>query len=74
VQVSVAQEASPAVDEDEDVGDEDLCLTHNKITSIIGVEEGLGVESLQGAGSIAAETSIANREVRISCCTWCCCR
>lgn len=38
-------------------------LFHNKITSIIGIEEGLGVESLQGAGKIAAETSIANRQI-----------
>ena len=52
------------VDEDEDERDDDEKLEfHNKIISIIGKEEGLGVESLQGAGKIAAETSIANREI-----------
>jgi len=65
--VMVPKTGAAAVDEDEDEGDEEEKLTyHNKITSIIGVsgaEEGLGVESLQGAGKIAAETSIANREI-----------
>ena len=65
--VMVPKTGPAAVDEDEDEGDEEEKLTyHNKITSIIGVagaEEGLGVESLQGAGRIAAETSIANREI-----------
>ena len=52
-------------DEDEDERDEDEknVKFHNKIVSIIGSEEGLGVESLQGAGKIAAETSIANRAI-----------
>ena len=61
--VPVPQTASYE-DEDEDERDEaERCAFHNKIVSIIGVEDGLGVESLQGAGKIAAETSIANREV-----------
>ena len=56
----------PSYDEDEDEDederdDDDKVQFHNKIISIIGFEEGLGVESLQGAGKIAAETSIANR-------------
>ena len=50
-------------DEDEDLPEEEMVEFHNKIVSIIGTEEGLGVESLQGAGKIAAETSIANRAV-----------
>jgi len=54
-------------DEDEDEPDpEDKLTHHNKLVCIIGVEgkeEGLGVESLQGAGRIAAETSIANRQI-----------
>mmetsp|Transcript_32468 Transcript_32468/g.74377 ORF Transcript_32468/g.74377 Transcript_32468/m.74377 type:complete len:2019 (-) Transcript_32468:454-6510(-) len=63
--VSVSRSPSGGADDDDD-GDESMdeeVLTHNKITSIVGVEEGLGVESLQGAGKIAAETSIANREI-----------
>lgn len=36
---------------------------HNKIVAVIGAEDGLGVESLQGASKIAAETSHANREI-----------
>merc|ERR1719353_1444166 len=52
------------MDEDEDEPEPDELLTyHNKIVSIIGKEEGLGVESLQGAGKIAAETSVANRAI-----------
>ena len=51
-------------DEDEDErDDEEKVQFHNRIVAIIGAEEGLGVESLQGAGKIAAETSIANREI-----------
>ena len=38
---------------------EEMHQHHNKLKSIIGTEQGLGVESLQGAGKIAAETSIA---------------
>mmetsp|Transcript_29227 Transcript_29227/g.75274 ORF Transcript_29227/g.75274 Transcript_29227/m.75274 type:complete len:927 (-) Transcript_29227:436-3216(-) len=56
--------ALPVAGDDDDERDADELLEyHNKIVSIIGVEEGLGVESLQGAGKIAAETSIANRSV-----------
>ena len=49
------------VEEDDDA--EEMPATHNKITAVIGVEDGLGVESLQGAARIAAETSVANREI-----------
>ena len=34
-----------------------------KITDIIGEEEGLGVENLQGSGMIARETSLAYNEI-----------
>ena len=34
-----------------------------KITSIIGAEDGLGVENLRGSGMIAGETSQAYNEV-----------
>jgi len=56
---------APPSDEDEDEAEEPPVRFHNKITAIIGKEEegGLGVESLQMAGAIAAETSIANREI-----------
>ena len=50
-------------DEDEESEPEERLQFHNKIVSIIGLEEGLGVESLPGAGKIAAETSIANRAI-----------
>lgn len=62
---------APAVDAaDEDEAEEPPVRTHNKIVAIIGTEDGLGVESLQGAGAIAAETSIANREIfTLSYCT-----
>jgi len=57
--------AQPSYDEDEEdeKEEEEKVQFHNKIVSIIGTEDGLGVESLQGAGKIAAETSIANREI-----------
>jgi len=63
--VKVAPKAALDEDEDEDEpsSEYDGLEYHNKIVSIIGTEEGLGVESLQGAGKIAAETSIANRSV-----------
>ena len=37
---------------------------HHRIRSVIGLsKEECGVEALQGAGRIAAETSISNREI-----------
>lgn len=36
---------------------------HHKIIAVIGSEEGLGVECLQGSGMIAAETALANKEI-----------
>jgi len=63
-------DAPPVDDEDEDEAEEPPVRHHNRIVAIIGHEEGLGVESLQGAGAIAAETSIANREIfTLSYCT-----
>ena len=54
-----------SVTEEEDEAEvvEEKLAEHNRIVAIIGQEDGLGVESLQGAGRIAAETSIANREI-----------
>jgi len=59
----VTAPVDPDDEEDEDTREEEKFTVHNKITCVIGTEEGLGVESLQGAGRIAAETSIANREI-----------
>ena len=55
----------PEASDDEDEAEvvEEKLAEHNRIVAIIGQEDGLGVESLQGAGRIAAETSIANREI-----------
>ena len=50
-------------DDEEESADDEKVQFHNKIISIIGHEDGLGVESLMGAGKIAAETSIANRAI-----------
>tara|TARA_B110001452_G_scaffold267606_1_gene278415 strand:+ start:4830 stop:7067 length:2238 start_codon:yes stop_codon:yes gene_type:complete len=60
VQVPVHSEADE--DEDEELPGEQVAA-HNKIVAIIGSESGLGVESLQGASIIAAETSVANRRI-----------
>ena len=62
---AVVTEAVPVQpgDEDDDGPASERVAVHHKIVAIIGHEEGLGVESLQGASLIAAETSIANREI-----------
>uniref|UniRef100_A0A7S4BXK4 Acetyl-CoA carboxylase n=1 Tax=Chrysotila carterae TaxID=13221 RepID=A0A7S4BXK4_CHRCT len=60
----VAAPIDPSFDDDEDEREEEEPAVHHKITTIIGApKEEIGVESLQAAGRIAAETSIANRQI-----------